>query len=60
MDVCSYEVIVECVHRWYRIHFVVCRSDNRWRGCGATLLGCNPVIIVTAAHCLEVRCLILS
>ena len=31
----------------------VSRSDNRWRGCGATLLGCNPVIIVTAAHCVS-------
>ena len=30
----------------------IIRSDNRWRGCGATLLGCNPAVLVTAAHCL--------
>jgi hypothetical protein len=30
------------------------RSDNRWRGCGAALLNCNPVVIVTAAHCVDV------
>ena len=29
------------------------RSDNRWRGCGAALLSCNPPVIVTAAHCLQ-------
>ena len=31
----------------------ISRSDNRWRGCGATLLGCNPAILVTAAHCVS-------
>jgi len=31
----------------------ILRSDNRWRGCGAALLSCNPPVIVTAAHCLE-------
>ena len=29
------------------------KHDNRWRGCGATLLNCKPVIIVTAAHCVD-------
>ena len=33
----------------------ICRSDNRWRGCGAALLNCNPVVIVTAAHCVQVK-----
>jgi len=31
----------------------IMRSDNRWRGCGAALLNCNPVVIVTAAHCVQ-------
>jgi len=26
-------------------------SDNTWYGCGATLISCDPVIIVSAAHC---------
>ena len=25
--------------------------DDTWYGCGATLLNCHPVIIVSAAHC---------
>ena len=39
----------------YNTHHLVPRSDNRWRGCGAALLNCNPVVIVTAAHCVDVR-----
>ena len=33
--------------------YISYRSDNRWRGCGATLLGCNPAVLVTAAHCVQ-------
>ena len=36
-----------------QLQIVLLRSDNRWRGCGAVLLSCNPAVIVTAAHCLE-------
>ena len=38
---------------WEQLQIVHLRSDNRWRGCGAVLLSCNPAVIVTAAHCLE-------
>ena len=26
-------------------------SEDRFYGCGATILSCDPVIIVSAAHC---------
>ena len=26
-------------------------QDGSWRGCGAILLSCDPVIVITAAHC---------
>ena len=29
----------------------ILRADLGWDGCGAVLLSCSPVIIVTAAHC---------
>merc|ERR1740124_955175 len=31
----------------------VMNSDNTFYTCGATLLSCNPTIIVSAAHCFE-------
>lgn len=27
------------------------RSDLTWDGCGGLLLSCDPVVVVTAAHC---------
>jgi len=27
------------------------KSDGSWYGCGATIINCDPVIIVSAAHC---------
>ena len=27
------------------------KSDNSWDGCGGVLLSCDPVIVITAAHC---------
>ena len=27
--------------------------DNTWYGCGASILSCNPVLIITAAHCVH-------
>lgn len=27
------------------------RSDGSWAGCGAALLSCSPVIVITGAHC---------
>ena len=26
-------------------------EDGSWRGCSAILLSCDPVIVITAAHC---------
>jgi len=31
----------------------ILNSDNSFYTCGATLLGCNPTIIISAAHCFE-------
>ena len=28
-------------------------QDETWLGCGAILLSCDPVIVVSAAHCLH-------
>ena len=30
-------------------------ADNSWAGCAATLLGCSPAVLVTAAHCVAGR-----
>merc|ERR1712106_258518 len=30
----------------------VMTTNDTWRGCGAILLSCDPVIVVSAAHCL--------
>jgi len=32
----------------------MCR-DNSWYGCGASILSCDPVLIITAAHCVYNR-----
>ena len=29
-------------------------SDDSWYGCGATIISCDPVIIISAAHCFQV------
>ena len=34
-------------------HVAILRKNNGWNGCGAALLSCDPVIVVTAAHCVE-------
>merc|ERR1711892_1040826 len=34
-------------------HLGILKSDTSYRTCGATLLSCDPVIIVSAAHCFE-------
>ena len=34
-------------------HVAILRQYNGWHGCSATLLSCDPVIVVTAAHCVE-------
>ena len=26
-------------------------ANDSWRGCGAILLSCDPVVVVSAAHC---------
>eukprot|EP00092_Neocalanus_flemingeri_P108431 GFUD01139252.1.p1 GENE.GFUD01139252.1~~GFUD01139252.1.p1 ORF type:complete len:372 (+),score=70.15 GFUD01139252.1:131-1246(+) len=31
----------------------VLNSDNSFWGCGATLISCNPTIIISAAHCFQ-------
>ena len=31
----------------------ILNGDNTWYGCGATLISCDPVIIVSAAHCFQ-------
>jgi len=31
----------------------ILNSDNTFYGCGATIISCDPVIIVSAAHCFE-------
>ena len=34
-------------------HVSMLRSHDGWAGCSATLLSCDPVVVVTAAHCVE-------
>ena len=34
-------------------HVSMLRSHEGWAGCSATLISCNPVVVVTAAHCVE-------
>ena len=29
-------------------------SDDTFYGCGATIISCDPVIIISAAHCFQV------
>ena len=31
----------------------ILNSDNSFFGCGATIISCDPVIIVSAAHCFQ-------
>ena len=31
----------------------VMTQNDTWRGCGAILLSCDPVIVVSAAHCFK-------
>ena len=31
----------------------ILNSDDTFYGCGATIISCDPVIIVSAAHCFE-------
>ena len=31
------------------------RKDGGWAGCGAVLLSCDPLIVVTAAHCVVIH-----
>ena len=31
----------------------ILRSDDTWHSGGATLISCDPVIIVSAAHCFQ-------
>lgn len=33
----------------------ILKSDNSWDGCGALLLSCDPIIVITAAHCVQNR-----
>ena len=34
-------------------HVSMLRSHEGWAGCSAALLSCDPVVVVTAAHCVE-------
>ena len=29
------------------------KKDGSWDGCGAILLSCHPLIVITAAHCVQ-------
>ena len=31
------------------------KTDGSWSGCGAILLSCDPLIVITAAHCVDRR-----
>ena len=33
------------------VKVAVLKADNSWDGCGALLLSCDPLIVITAAHC---------
>ncbi|XP_023333602.1 trypsin-1 [Eurytemora carolleeae] len=33
----------------------ILNRDNSWYGCGASILSCDPVLIITAAHCVYNR-----
>jgi len=37
------------------IYIVFMCRDNSWYGCGASILSCDPVLIITAAHCVYNR-----
>ena len=30
----------------------IMKANDTWRGCSAILLSCDPIIVVSAAHCL--------
>ena len=43
---------VETVENEFPWQVAVMTRNDTWRGCGAILLSCDPVIVVSAAHCL--------
>ena len=39
----------------YTISTYLRRSSGNWYGCGATIISCDPLIVISAAHCFQVR-----
>jgi len=43
---------VQALENEFPWQVAILHANNTWRGCGAILLSCDPVIVVSAAHCL--------
>merc|ERR1719228_683961 len=54
-DVTDTKVVrgVEAEENEFPWQVAILRTNNTWAGCGAILLSCDPVIVVSAAHCLQ-------
>ena len=51
-----WQVISSLQSRCYKIHafqVAILKAENSWDGCGALLLSCDPLIVITAAHCVQ-------
>jgi len=44
---------VEAVENEFPWQVGILTAENTWQGCSAVLLSCDPVIVVSAAHCLN-------
>ena len=44
-------IILQC--STHPLQVAILKSDNSWDGCGALLLSCDPLIVITAAHCVH-------
>jgi len=42
---------VPAVENEFPWQVAVMTTNNTWRGCGAILLSCDPIIVISAAHC---------
>ena len=42
---------VQALENEFPWQVAILHANNTWRGCGAILLSCDPVIVVSAAHC---------
>ena len=43
---------VEALENEFPWQVAIMTENDTWRGCGAILISCDPVVVVSAAHCL--------